>query len=738
MALRDIWPNKGAAPNYDAYMEFSDTVEQAIDDNVVGGTIDEDGHLLLEQRDGSFTDAGPLPVGPEGPTGAPGGSDESFAEFVSDPGTLTAAAVSAKTVEGAANALVWKPTGSAASNRTSLQAAVDQAIAQSRALLLALTVPADIAGTVNVTGPVRIFGYDRRYSRLNQTTKPSEVFVVSSPDVTFEDLGWTGAGLDMTGHNIYAAQRYSGIRIEPGAHNFTARRLYFEGLFCGLLFSKLYETSSAPAYTDGVIVEDVEAKAVWAAFHGGPFRSPKIDGIRGTYIQATSSNTDVGAPPHLVYLVCRSWNGTIADTVGGSLTNVDAWDGPTAFTGAAVSLKNCVGLQYDQISARNCPGVLETDAIADCIGGTVTSVDDIYPATGSYSNRAAVAIFGSVRCTIDHVAVRFKNGDHGRAIFMESTATDCTINTVDVIDNSTVDRTSNTQNAESAIRLAGTRNVIRAARISNIGQPKWTAIHCTTTGSSGRVLTPRIGDGYQQKIRVGHNTAFIDYDPTDVQPARDISGSTAITVTATLPPTIRDRSVGQAVPRGYVDEFNRGVTVTGLATTDDGKLWRAAGSGGGINTTSSNWRVTNTTAKYIGAGAREAMVADGGAADGTVRTTIGVAPTGELAGLSGRVTDWNNYIAVGFNHGVGDGKLNLYKRVGSTRSDVAQSATGLAIAGAVIELVLSGTSVSVKVNGVQVIAPQTISDVPSSTFHGLLASSTETALTYDRVEFVAA
>lgn len=99
MALRDIWPKKGNKPNYDAYMEFSDTVEQAIDDNVIGATIDEDGHLLLEQRDGSFADAGALPPGPEGPTGAPGGSDESFAEFVSDPETLTAAAVYAKTLD---------------------------------------------------------------------------------------------------------------------------------------------------------------------------------------------------------------------------------------------------------------------------------------------------------------------------------------------------------------------------------------------------------------------------------------------------------------------------------------------------------------------------------------------------------------------------------------------------------------------------------------------------------------
>ena len=69
MALRDIWPKQGNKPNYDAYMEFSDTVEQAIDDNVIGATIDEDGHLLLEQRDGSFTDAGQLPPGPIGPAG---------------------------------------------------------------------------------------------------------------------------------------------------------------------------------------------------------------------------------------------------------------------------------------------------------------------------------------------------------------------------------------------------------------------------------------------------------------------------------------------------------------------------------------------------------------------------------------------------------------------------------------------------------------------------------------------
>jgi len=75
--------------------------------------------------------------------------------------------------------------------------------------------------------------------------------------------------------------------------------------------------------------------------------------------------------------------------------------------------------------------------------------------------------------------------------------------------------------------------------------------------------------------------------------------------------------------------------------------------------------------------------------------TTGAVPAGCQAGLIGRVTDWSNYIGVGFNYGSGDGKGDLVKRVDGTFTAITPSAAVLA-ADAVVELVLNGTSISVR------------------------------------------
>lgn len=52
---------------------------------------------------------------------------------------------------------------------------------------------------------------------------------------------------------------------------------------------------------------------------------------------------------------------------------------------------------------------------------------------------------------------------------------------------------------------------------------------------------------------------------------------------------------------------------------------------------------------------------------------------------------------------------------------------------------MAGTSISVKVNGTQVIAPQTISDFPAVSLHGLLGTSDGVADTLvKRLEFIPA
>jgi hypothetical protein len=69
---------------------------------------------------------------------------------------------------------------------------------------------------------------------------------------------------------------------------------------------------------------------------------------------------------------------------------------------------------------------------------------------------------------------------------------------------------------------------------------------------------------------------------------------------------------------------------------------------------------------------------------------------------------------------------------------IIQSAVLSLTTDAVVELVLNGTSVSAKLNGVEVIAPQTVTDFSTVTLHGLLSNSAETALTWKRIEFIPA
>lgn len=102
------------------------------------------------------------------------------------------------------------------------------------------------------------------------------------------------------------------------------------------------------------------------------------------------------------------------------------------------------------------------------------------------------------------------------------------------------------------------------------------------------------------------------------------------------------------------------------------------------------------------------------------------------------MTDWNNFVGLDFSWGVGNNQLSLHKRVGGTKTDIASSAVGAVTADSVIELVLNGTSVSAKVNGTQIIAPQTISEHTTATLHGLLGNTNETGLTWKRLEFIPA
>lgn len=648
------------------------------------------------------------------------------------------------------NALVWVPPGTnGVTNRTSLQAAVDSAITFGADLLINYVGAFDIDGTANVTGKVRIFGLGRGITTVHQLTKPLPTFYVTGQNVTFEDFTGSGDGPSFT-MGVATFQNYNVIRVERGCHGFAARRMGFLNHYIGILFRNypndpLTGVTVAPVRTERVVIDDVLGMGVWSAVHGGPLDSPYINNIQGSTVPATGHADTAGHAPHLVYINSPTpADGNRTDTYytrGGLIQNLNAWDGPD-YVGGAFSFKYMRGTQIDNLTARNYRGVIETAGLEDCSFGIVNSTEDKYPATGSDATRASVSLNTTLRTKIAKLSVNFAATDHGNALRFENGSNDNEVENLTVVSRGTLAR--NTGNPNGAIQfdvyLQGLRNTVKNADMTNLGLPRWCAFSVAGTGGRGRIINPKInGVGYDAHIRVGvaHLDALIDYDPINLTLDRAIP-SVVLSIDAGARTVVRDRSLGQTLPAGFVDEFERGVTVTGFAATDDGKTWHYRDSGAGEGTYTSWQANVGGYAAYIGAAARAAAIVDGVSANGSLKTTIGTAPTGNSAGLAARVTDWNNYIGLGFNYGNGDGKLNLFKRVGGTLTTIIQSAVLSLTTDAVVELVLNGTSVSAKLNGVEVIAPQTIADFATVTSHGILRNSAETALTWKRIEFIPA
>lgn len=639
------------------------------------------------------------------------------------------------------NAVTFTPGAVAATNTTNLQAAVNQAISESRDLFIKADAPFDQAGTVNVTGPVRIFGAGRDVTTIHQTTLPEAAFYVTGANVRIEDIGFSGNGLAMGSLAALDWQGYCGVRVATGTEGFEARRLRFADIALGVLVRTDPRVEGvAPARCAGFVADDLVADNVWGVLVGGPFYDPQINNIRGSYARVTG--TDADSPPHLVYIESTTPTPTgnlDFYTIGGSVTNVLAWDGPATFLGAAVSLKWCKGTAFDNIVARNCRGVLELLGLVDCTLGTVISVDDKYPRDdGAMSSRASISFAECSRTTIESARVVFAAVDHGRALRFESTSSDCLVRSLEVTDASTVDSVATTVPG-FAVYVQGTRNAVENVSLTNVGANRWAGVVLSATGSAGRVVNPRVAtEGYKYGVQNNsdHLGAVIDYDPVYVKLSRAISGSKKVNVDTPAKPTIRDRSVGQTDPTGFVDEFERGLSVAGLAATDDGKAWFYRDNGGGNIAT--YWNVDTNAARYNGAGARSLALVDGVSADGTLSTTIATFGNDFGSGLAFRATDSSNYLGLMVNSANGNGQLDLHKRVAGTRTTILQTSLGAVTAGSVIDVVMSGTSVSVKVNGTQVIAPQTVTDFSTGRNHGLLGVSDGKLTSFARVAFTAA
>ncbi|MFE4078203.1 hypothetical protein [Paenarthrobacter sp. YIM B13468] len=183
---------------------------------------------------------------------------------------------------------------------------------------------------------------------------------------------------------------------------------------------------------------------------------------------------------------------------------------------------------------------------------------------------------------------------------------------------------------------------------------------------------------------------------------------------------------------GFSDNFNRADGALGY-TSGENKPWTfSAYPGTDVQAVISGNRMSWTgTTQYTVAHV------DAGAANGTLKATLAVVDSAAGMRIAARVTNATNMILVRPDNTAGAEKLTLVKMISGTQTTVATSGTLGSLTGSVIEVVLNGTSISVKRNGVQVISPQTVTELATNTKHGVFINTGSPSARMDDVSFVA-
>ena len=171
--------------------------------------------------------------------------------------------------------------------------------------------------------------------------------------------------------------------------------------------------------------------------------------------------------------------------------------------------------------------------------------------------------------------------------------------------------------------------------------------------------------------------------------------------------------------RTYVyDSFTRADSATTLGTADTGQVWDAAEGTWGIDSGQAALITVSGTS-------RETALIDAGVSDCTVRATFGTDASGTFAQrLVVRATDkLNNFYVANMNTaGVVGDNITLWKREAAASSNMAPAAAHTWAIGDVVEVVLSGSSITVLVNGAALIAASSAFN-QTATKHGLAASN---------------
>lgn len=165
------------------------------------------------------------------------------------------------------------------------------------------------------------------------------------------------------------------------------------------------------------------------------------------------------------------------------------------------------------------------------------------------------------------------------------------------------------------------------------------------------------------------------------------------------------------------DTFDRANSIISINSPSDG-----LGDYSGVGT----WGIGSNTAREVSSASVDYAILESSITNVEVQATMSALPANDSAGLSARVVDVDNLIMARIHV---SNAFQIYKRVGSTFTQVGSTYSYTPAAGDVIKLVVNGTSVSGYVNGVLRVGPSTVNDavLQTSTKHGLFAMAETTA-----------
>lgn len=159
------------------------------------------------------------------------------------------------------------------------------------------------------------------------------------------------------------------------------------------------------------------------------------------------------------------------------------------------------------------------------------------------------------------------------------------------------------------------------------------------------------------------------------------------------------------------DSFNRANSTTTLGTpSDGGSAWTYPGSA--VLGISGNAAYSPTSQSQAIA------VLESSASAGTAQITLGSFPTVEEVGICFRVVDDNNYLLVWVKEGAG---FRLFERVAGTFTERGTANATNPLAGDIVSVDVSGTSVTVRRNGTALTGLTGVTMTPHSTAtrHGI-------------------